>query len=466
MAIPVPRHVFREYDIRGVAERDLTSELTRALGTAIVEVLGRGGWGGGLRVAACRDCRTSSERLFAALSEGLCAAGAHVIDLGVGPTPLLYFAAQALETHGSVMITGSHNPPEDNGFKVLRGTTALSGREIVELADAIESAVEPSSPVERGSLEQRDLADAYIEAVRKGIELPEAGKAPRVVVDAGNGAAGPLGVRTLRALGFEVDELYCDMDPLFPHHHPDPTEEHNLADLRRRVADTGATLGIAWDGDGDRLGVVDHDGSIIWGDKLMILFSRAVLAANPGATILGEVKCSETLYADIRKHGGRAIVSKTGHSLIKKRMKEEHAMLAGEMSGHIFFADRYFGYDDAIYATARLLEIVAREGKGPAELLADVPATSVTPEIRVPCPDALKFKVVDRVLAHFRPRYRVLDVDGARIDFGGDAWGLCRASNTQPVLVLRFEARDEARRDALRAEVEWVVAEALREFAG
>jgi phosphomannomutase/phosphoglucomutase len=290
--------------------------------------------------------------------------------------------------------------------------------------------------------------------------LPGA-KKPRVVLDAGNGAGGPLGVRTLTALGFEVDPLFCDIDGRFPNHHPDPTVPANLAALIARVREIGAPLGIAFDGDGDRIGAVDERGEILWGDKLMVLFSRAVLREHPGATILGEVKCSETLFADIRAHGGQALYAKTGHSLIKTRMKEERALLAGEMSGHIFFADRYFGFDDAVYAAARLLEIATRETRPLSALLADVPQTSVTPELRVECADEKKFDVVARVLAHYRPTHKVLDIDGARVDFGDGAWGLCRASNTQPVLVLRFEAKTDARLGEIRREVEAVVAQAL-----
>jgi phosphomannomutase/phosphoglucomutase len=252
------------------------------------------------------------------------------------------------------------------------------------------------------------------------------------------------------------------MDGRFPNHHPDPTVPENLEALRRRVVSTGAHLGVAWDGDGDRIGAIDQTGEIVWGDKLLILFARSLLREHPGATILGEVKCSDVLYADIERHGGRAVMWKTGHSLIKTKMKQDNALLAGEMSGHMFFADRWPGFDDAVYATVRLVEIVAREGKGLRELLADVPETFVTPEIRVPCPDAIKFDVVRRVLARYWPTHKVIDIDGARIDFGAGAWGLCRASNTGPVLVLRFEARSEARRDEIRHEVEEAVADAIR----
>jgi phosphomannomutase/phosphoglucomutase len=283
----------------------------------------------------------------------------------------------------------------------------------------------------------------------------------KFVVDAGNGSAGPLGIATLRALGFAPDPLFCDIDGTFPNHHPDPTVPKNLDALKKRMIETGADVGIAWDGDGDRLGAVDKNGDIVWGDRLLILFARALLRDHPGAKVLGEVKCSETLYADIAKHGGQPIVWKTGHSLIKTKMKQEGALLAGEMSGHMFFADRWPGFDDATYAAVRLLEILGDEGKTMGELLADVPVTFTTPEIRVDCPDAIKFEVVRAVQAHYRPTHPVLDIDGARVDFGDGAWGLCRASNTGPVLVLRFEARTAERRDQLRAEVEAVVAGAV-----
>ncbi len=346
----------------------------------------------------------------------------------------------------------------------MRGTATLFGSDIQALQAIIESDGFAGGP--EGGLSSQNLNDAYGEAIDQAIELDGLSTDLKVVVDGGNGSAGPLGLQVLEALGFQPDGLFCDMDGSFPNHHPDPTVEQNLVALRERVLSTGAQLGIAWDGDGDRIGVIDDRGGIVWGDKLMVLFSRAVLAEAPGATILGEVKCLQTLFADIRAQGGKPLVCRTGHSLIKKRMKEESALLAGEMSGHIFFADRYFGFDDAIYAAARLLELVAREGKGPRELLADLPATSVTPEIRMPCPDATKFAVVDQVLDHYRRTHEVLDVDGARIDFGDGAWGLCRASNTGPVLVLRFEAGSDARRDEIRGEVEAVVAKATEELGG
>ncbi len=459
----VPRHAFREYDIRGVADVDLSDDLAYALGRTFAHTIRKSATGK-TTIAVGRDGRASSVRLFDALTRGVRDAGADVIAIGVGPTPLLYFAAHHLGTQGAVMITASHNPAPDNGFKLMRGKDSFYGADIQTLADDIaRGAALAEEGVERGGLSEMDLHAAYVDAVKRATKLDHTNV--KLVVDGGNGAAGPLGLSALRGLGLDPDPLYCDIDGRFPNHHPDPTVPENLEDLRRRVRETGAMLGVAWDGDGDRIGAVDPDGEIVWGDKILILFARALLREHPGATILGEVKCSELLYADIEKHGGKPLVWKTGHSLIKAKMKAEGALLAGEMSGHMFFKDRWPGFDDAIYATARLVEIVAREGKSLRELLSDLPETFVTPELRIDCPDALKTSVVARVLAHYRATNRVLDIDGARVDFGDGAWGLCRASNTQPVLVLRFEARTEARRDAIRAEVEAVVARAI-EHAG
>ena len=444
-----PAHAFREYDIRGRADRDLSDELAHAIGRALAKHVGG-------RFAVGRDCRLSSDRLFAALTSGLRRGGVDVIDVGVGPTPLLYFAAFHLETDGAVMITGSHNPPEDNGFKMMRGKGSLFGAEVQSLLGIIQNDSFVDAETE-GTLTTQDVSEAYVQSLAERTQLGQA-DGEVIVIDAGNGAAGPLAVKAMAALGVNIVPLFCEMDGRFPNHHPDPTVEKNLVHLREAIQEHGASLGIAFDGDGDRIGVIDDSGAVIWGDKLMILLSRALLKENPGATILGEVKCSETLFADIRDRGGRALVCKTGHSLIKQRMKQDNALLAGEMSGHIFFADRYYGFDDAIYAALRLVELVRAEGKTPRELLADVPATSVTPEIRLDCPDDVKFDVVDKVRAHFEKTHAVLAVDGARIDFGDGAWGLCRASNTGPVLVLRFEAKTDKRRDEIRDEVERVVA--------
>lgn len=460
----IPRHIFREYDIRGVAERDLDDDLARGLGRAFALVLRRGG-ANRPRVAVARDGRLSSPRLFAALSEGLLSAGADVVSVGIGPTPMLYFAAHHLETDGAVMITASHNPGPDNGFKLMRGKASFFGADIQKLADLIEQDAADHEPAAApGEASETNVEADYIASVKRSSRLSRTDV--KFVVDAGNGSAGPLGIATLRALGLSPEALYCDIDGTFPNHHPDPTVPKNLEALRARVLASGARLGVAWDGDGDRIGAIDETGEVVWGDKLLILYARALLREYPGATILGEVKCSETLYADIAQKGGRPLVWKTGHSLIKTKMKEERALLAGEMSGHMFFADRWPGFDDAIYAAVRLVEIVAAEGKTLRELLADVPATFATPEIRVDCPDAIKFDVVREVVAHYKGSRPVLDIDGGRVDFGDGAWGLCRASNTQPVLVLRFEARSVARRDEVQAEVEGVVKAAIARAGG
>ncbi len=457
----LPAQAFREYDIRGVADRDLTDDVARGIGRGYGTVLGAGVAGKKVRVAVGRDCRLSSDRLFAALVDGLVKSGVHVVEVGIGPTPMLYASVFALDPDGGIMITGSHNPGDENGFKIMRGKASFFGPDIQALRKLIEEErfVTPAAP---GSVERVDMTGRYVEMVTSGIQL--AATDLKFVVDAGNGAGGPLALACMKKLGLSPDALFCDMDGRFPNHHPDPSMPKNLEALIRRMGETGARIGIAYDGDADRLGAVDANGEIIWGDKLMILFSRALLADHPGAAILGEVKCSQTLYDDIAKHGGRGIMWKTGHSLIKTKMKEEHALLAGEMSGHLFFADRFYGYDDAIYASLRLLEILARDPRSLTEMLADVPRTFATPELRVDCPDAIKFDVVAAVREHYKAAGRpVVDIDGARISFGtpdDPAWGLVRASNTGPVLVLRFEAGALDRLEALQSQVEKVVAEA------
>ncbi len=454
----LPNHVFREYDIRGVADRDLTDEFAETLGRGLGQALRTEK--GAPRLAVGRDCRLSSPRLHAALVSGLLRAGVDVVDIGIGPTPLLYFAVHHLGTDGGIQITGSHNPGPDNGFKMMRGKASFFGQDIQKLRERMATGDLADAPA--GKASTVDVLPAYVETMKKNFSFKKT-DIP-FVVDAGNGAGGPTALAAMRALGFSPDPLFCEMDGNFPNHHPDPTVEENVAALIARVRATKARVGIAYDGDADRLGAVDENGDIIWGDKLMILFSRNVLAKHPGAGILGEVKCSQTLYDDIAKHGGKPILWKTGHSLIKTKMKETGALLAGEMSGHLFFADRYFGYDDAIYASLRLLEILIEDGRSIGEMLADVPKTSVTPELRVDCPDELKFDVVRAVTEHFRKVGRtVVDIDGARIDFSepnAPAWGLVRASNTGPVLVMRFEATTPEKRDAIRREVEAVAAAA------
>ncbi len=444
--------IFREYDIRGVADRDLTDEVVEHIGRAFGTFLARRGK---QRIAIGRDCRLSSDRLHAALREGLLATGMRLVDIGVGPTPLMYFGVFHKELEGGIQITGSHNPPGDNGFKMMCGKETLAGDEIRELRTLIERSDFDLRP--GGSTERIDLTPAYCGFMRGNVRLKRTNM--RFAIDAGNGAGGPLALAAMQTVGLSPAAMYCDMDGSFPNHHPDPSELHNVAELAERVRSEKLELGIAYDGDADRLGVIDERGEVIWGDKLMVVLSRDILSRHPGAAILGEVKCSQTLYDDIAKRGGRPIVWKTGHSLIKRKMKEEAALLAGEMSGHLFFADRYFGFDDAIYASLRLLEIVSALERPLSSLLEDLPQTFSTPEIRVDCPDEVKFGVVERVLAHFRSTHDVLAVDGARVGFEG-GWGLVRASNTQPALVLRFEAQTQARLNAIREEVEDVVVRA------
>jgi phosphomannomutase/phosphoglucomutase len=462
MSIQAVRHIFREYDIRGVADRDLSESLVTSLGRGIGTLLRVDGRR--TKLAVGRDCRLSSPRLFEALVAGLTRVGIDVVEIGVVPTPLLYFAVHHLGTDGGIQITGSHNPAEDNGFKIMRGKASFYGADIIRLRDLIEAEGFAPDAAEKGKVEKVDVLEPYIAAVKERVSIANPGI--KFVVDAGNGAGGPTAMAVMKALGLSADPLYCEMDGRFPNHHPDPTVPENVAALVDRVKATGARVGIAYDGDADRLGAVDVDGEIVWGDKLMILFSRALLKERPGAAILGEVKCSQTLYDDIAAHGGKPIMWKTGHSLIKAKMKESGALLAGEMSGHLFFADRYFGFDDAVYASLRLLEILSKENKTLGELLADVPKTFVTPELRVDCPDAIKFDVVRTVTEHYKKKgNEVFDIDGARIQFGkpgAPAWGLVRASNTGPVLVMRFEAGSVEERDRIRAEVEAVVDGARR----
>jgi phosphomannomutase/phosphoglucomutase len=442
--------IFREYDVRGVADRDLTDQLAEDLGRAFGTFLTRRGQ---RRIVLGRDCRVSSPRLHASLLKGLLETGVALTDIGVGPTPMLYFSVFHLDAEGGVQITGSHNPPQDNGFKLMSGKATLAGDEVRELRSLIER--RDFDLPGGGTCQLFDPLPAYVGYMRGNIRLAHTDL--RFAIDAGNGAGGPAALAAMQALGLSPVAMYCEMDGEFPNHHPDPSLPENLAELVTRVREEKLAFGIAYDGDADRIGVVDNLGNVLYGDRLLILLSRQILARHPGAAILGEVKCSQTLYDDIAEHGGRPIIWKTGHSLIKRKMKEEHALLAGEMSGHVFFADRYYGYDDAIYASLRLIEIIAASNMPLDRLLADVPQTHSTPELRVDCSDESKFGVVQRVLDHYRPTHTVLDVDGARIAFQ-DGWGLVRASNTQPALVLRFEAASASRLSEIRSEVEGVVA--------
>jgi phosphomannomutase / phosphoglucomutase len=442
--------IFRQYDIRGIVGKDMDEAGVVALGRGIGTYLQRQAHA---YIAVGRDCRVSSDTYAERLMEGLTAAGCRVVDIGMCPTPVSYFAIRHLSAQGCVMVTASHNPADYNGFKICSGVDSVFGEQIQEIRRIIDTGDFHQGA---GSIENYEILPPYVEYILDNISLA----APlRVGVDAGNGTGGMTAMPIIANLGCEVHELYTDPDGTFPNHEADPTVAANMRDLIGLVKEKHLNVGIGYDGDADRIGVVDADGSIIYGDQLMILFSREILSRKPGATFISEVKCSQTMYDDITNNGGRAIMWKTGHSMIKQKMKEVQAELAGEMSGHIFFADRYFGFDDAVYATCRLLEILSATGKTIGQLLADVPTTYNTPEIRVDMPDSVKFKVVERVTDYFRQREKVIDIDGVRVLFG-DGWGLVRASNTQPALVLRFEALSEQR----LAEIRTIVESALDEI--
>ncbi len=436
--------IFREYDIRGVVNKDLTLDVVRSLGQGFSTLMTRSGR---RELVVGRDGRLSSKAFAQVLIEGLISAGCNVVDIGLCPTPVYYFSIFHLDKDGGMMVTGSHNPPEFNGFKVSIGKSTIFGQEIQNLRGLIEKGKFVTG---KGDVSEMEIVQPYQDYIRKNIQ---AGKRTRVVIDAGNGTAGAVAGPLLRDLGCEVEELYCEVDGRFPNHFPDPTIPGNLKDLMDRVKKMRADVGIGYDGDGDRIGVVDEQGNIIWGDQLMILFSREILKRKKGSAFVAEVKCSQNLFDDIAKHGGKATMWKTGHSLIKEKMKVEKAALGGEMSGHIFFADRYFGYDDAIYASCRLIELLSKTDQKLSQLLGDVPKTFITPEIRVDCPDEIKFSVVEKVRAMLSKDNPIIDVDGVRVKFE-DGWGLVRPSNTQPALVLRFEALTEKRLQEIRTLVE------------
>ena len=448
--------IFREYDIRGVVDKDLTPAIVRRIGQGFGTHMAQRGR---RELVVGRDGRLSSGVFEKALIEGLLSAGCNVVSIGLCPTPVYYFSIFHLDKDGGMMVTGSHNPPEFNGFKVSVGKSTIFGREIQNLRRLVEKG---DFVVGKGNLSKTEIIRPYQDYIKKNIRIE---KKLRVVIDAGNGTAGLVAGPLLRDLGCGLKELYCEVDGRFPNHFPDPTIPENLKTLIDRVKKTRADVGIGYDGDADRIGVVDDQGNIIWGDQLMILFSREILNDKRGATFVAEVKCSQNLFTDIEKHGGKAMMWKTGHSLIKEKMREEKAALGGEMSGHIFFADRYFGYDDAIYASCRLIELLSKTDKKLSQLLSDVPKTYITPEIRVDCSDEIKFAVVEAVKQALKKDHPVIDVDGVRVRFE-DGWGLVRASNTQPVLVLRFEALTQDRLHWMRDLIEKKVQEAVSALKG
>jgi phosphomannomutase/phosphoglucomutase len=440
--------IFREYDIRGVVGKDLTPKLAEQIGLAYGT---RAVLAGATSVAVARDGRTTAIEMRDAVIKGITACGVDVVDIGVCPTPLLYFALFTLSVGGGVMVTASHNPPEYNGFKLSIGKASMHGPDIQALKEDIDRGRFQTAQTS-GRVTECTIIPQYLAYIQQAFAGLNAGRL-QVVVDCGNGMGGLVGPDALSLLGCGVTSMYVEVDGRFPNHPPDPTVVANLQDLIYKVRDTKANVGIAYDGDADRIGVVDERGEILWGDKLMVLFARDILKTRPGATIISEVKASQTFYDDVAKRGGRPIMWKTGHSLIKAKMREEQAALAGEMSGHMFFADRYFGYDDAIYASCRLIEILVKAGHPLSSLLADLPETIATPEIRVDCPDTIKFHVVEAVKQDLAGEYNTIDIDGVRVLFP-EGWGLVRASNTQPALVLRFEATSQAALSRIRDTVE------------
>ena len=446
---------FREYDIRGLAEKDFDKEFALLLGKVHGTIISEKG---GKRVTVGRDCRATSDAYAEAVIAGLASTGLHVYDIGVCPTPLLYFSLFHLDVDGGIEVTASHNPSEYNGFKLCVGKETLYGQQIQDVRAKMER--NEFKQKAGGKVERYEIVPPYHRHLLQ--DVPRLARPLKVVVDAGSGVGGPVAPPIFRELGCTVWEIACTPDGRFPIHHPDPTVPENLAMLIEKVRHEKADLGIAYDGDADRIGAVDEQGNILWGDELLVLFARDVLQRNPHAVIISEVKCSQRLYDDIAKNGGKAIMWKAGHSLLKAKMKETHALLAGEMSGHMFFKERYFGYDDAIYASLRLLEILAKSSQPLSGLLADLPKSVSTPEIRVDCPDEKKFAIAEKAKEYFRKHYDIIDVDGVRVQFP-EGWGLIRASNTQPALVLRFEAKSDEKLKEYRAIIEGKLRELERQ---
>lgn len=493
MSVEVGEHIFRQYDVRGIVgdDADLNEGVAELLGRGY-GVLARRKLGKSpeekLKISIGRDVRLSSSSLRDGFMRGLRASGIDCVDIGECPTPLQYFSIHHLDLDGGVMITGSHNPPEYNGFKISIGKETIHGEEIQALKDiikggdipgAVSLGAAPGTPEDtsEGTVEEYPIVEPYIEYLAEKFGGVTEGGPIKIAIDSGNGTGGLAGPELLRRIGCEVVELFSEPDGSFPNHHPDPTVEENLEDLKGAVRENGCDFGVAYDGDGDRIGAVDETGEVIWGDELMIIYGREILNSSPGATIVGEVKCSQVMYDEIEKAGGNGVMWKTGHSLIKSKMKELKAAMAGEMSGHIFFADRYFGFDDALYATCRLVEILAgiRRENGSARfssLLGGLPQTVVTPEIRVDCPDSEKFDVVDRLKGEISAGpgggvnvKDIVTIDGLRVIFDS-GWALVRASNTQPVLVLRFEASTSGEVEALKGYMKEKIGRVYPDFGG
>lgn len=448
----VSREIFREYDVRGIVGQDLTPEVAQAVARAYGSELSDRS---SPLVAVGHDNRPSSPELGTAVCDGLNEAGVHAALVGTVPTPALYFAAIELNAEGGIQVTGSHNPPEYNGIKMVRDGRSIYGLEIQGLRERIEADRYASGS---GTRERVEILDRYVESFAERARVPEP---VRVVLDCGNGAGSLVAARALEAAGVEVDPLFCESDGTFPNHHPDPAVDENLRDLIARVRATGAALGIGLDGDADRIGAVTETGQIIRGDHLLLLFAIDLLKERPGATVIFDVKCSQALPEAIEARGGVPLMWKTGHSLIKEKMADTGALIAGEMSGHICFSDRYFGFDDAVYAGARLAGLVARSGRFLSELVAEIPAYPSTPELRVECPEERKFEVVARAVEHFRGEGDVIAIDGVRVQLEG-GWALIRASNTQPVIVVRVEAQSEDRLREIHEEVRrWLADEGV-----
>jgi len=453
----ISRGIFRQYDIRGIVDKDLTTEAARGIGVAYAAYMAEHGVAGTIVVS--RDNRPSGPMLRDALVDGLTSAGVDVIDAGVVPTPLNYWALHHLGVAGGIQITGSHNPPEYNGFKLSVGTGSMHGEEIQHLYSLTQKPAPAAG--RRGSVKSEEIIDRYIDDIVQRIGPLK--RHIHAVYDCGNGAGALVAPKLFDRLGIEGRGLFCESDGTFPNHHPDPTVPENLEDLIDAVKKDGAELGIAFDGDADRIGVVDGDGTIVWGDRILILYARDVLErTGRGQPIIFDVKCSQALPAAVEQAGGKPVMWKTGHSLIKDKMKETKAPIAGEMSGHMFFTEGFYGHDDALYGAARLLRILADSGRTVKELLSDVPDFVSTPELRIEVPEEIKFELVDKAVKHFRSKYDVIDVDGVRVLFG-DGWGLIRASNTQPVIVARYEALTADRLAAIRGEMEgWLREQGVR----